>query len=142
MATVTSSGFLDVKIMSVTGAVLYQKTLEPENSLPCAPIFRMWNGNTDALVSTLVNGGTVASPPCGVNIEALLPCVNGTVTLELLSGGTVIRSRVERTAPYFLYGDQGANILSGAISAGTYAIRAIANGIALPSTTFTFGTCA
>lgn len=128
--------------MSVTGAVLYQKTLEPESNLACAPIFRMWNGNTDALVSTLVNGGTVTSPPCGVNIEVLLPCVNGTVTLELLSGGNVIRSRVERTAPYFLYGDQGTNVLSGAISAGTYAIRAIVNGISLRPTTFTFGTCA
>jgi hypothetical protein len=142
MASVSSSGFLDVKIMSVTGAVLYQKTLQPQSDLPCAPIFRLWNGNTDALVSTIANGGTVASPPCGVNIEVLLPCVNGTVVLELLSEGNVIQSRVERAAPFFLYGDQGTNILSGAISAGTYVIRAIVNGVVQIPTSFTFGTCA
>lgn len=140
-ATVSSSGVLDVKLMSVTGATLYQKTLQPEIGLTCAPIYRLWNANTDALVSNLTNGVTVASPPCAVNIEAVLTCQNGTVGLDLLSGATVVKSRLEKTAPYFLFGDQGTNVLAGSISAGTYSIRASLFGIPLPAATFTFGTC-
>jgi PhoD-like phosphatase len=145
MASVSANGTLAVRLMSVTGAVLYQRTLQPE--VPCNASFSLWNGATDARVATLVNGGTISSPPCSVNIQATVNCTSslpvGPVTIDLLSGSRVIRTRVEAVAPYFLFGDNvnTGDVFGGSITPGTYSVRITVGAVALPETSFTVGAC-
>jgi hypothetical protein len=51
----------------------------------------------------------------------------------------LIQSRIERTAPYFLYEDNAGNLLEGRISPGRYAIKVIGKGT---RNNFTIGTLA
>jgi alkaline phosphatase len=110
---------------------------------PCVPTYAVYSGNLNYWYKTITPGGTIATPPCEINIEARF-CTppTGPVTIQLLQGGNVIRSRVEALAPYFLFGDSPANVLSGAISPGTYEIRTIVGGNTSATTSFTFGACA
>ena len=115
------------------------KCVAPESKtcgLPaCAASYKLYNARTDKVVATIVNGGMIKSPPCDINIEAVLPCfTNGkNVTLQLLNKNeTVINTRNEGT-PFFLFGNNKANILAGKIVPGTYKLQAVANGIVQPS---------
>ena len=127
------------------------KCVAPESAtcgLPaCAASYKLYNARTDKVVARIVNGRTISSPPCSVNIEVVLPCITKgeRVTLQLLHmNGTVVQARNE-SEPFFLFGNNPPNnILSGKIAPGTYKIQAVvAGGIVQPSpTTFTLsGTC-
>ena len=98
------------------------------------------------MVTDIVNGGNITSPPCRVNIEVVLPCATEgeSVTVQLLdAAGSVVGAR-SQTDAFFLFGrNRNGNVLAGTIAAGTYTIQAIANGVVQPSpTTFTLsGSC-
>jgi hypothetical protein len=125
------------------------KCIAPESQTcglpPCAVSYKLYNARTNKAVASIVNGGMIRSPPCDMNIEAVLPCAtNGkNVMLQLLhQNDTIISSRNE-TVPFFLFGNMRNNVLSGKIAAGSYKIQAVANGIVQPSpATFTLsGAC-
>jgi hypothetical protein len=125
------------------------KCKAPESNVCLAPacnvVFNVYNVRTQAVVKTLTSGTTITAPPCNINIEAILPCLPGTVTkikMELLRNGNVIRQREEESR-FFLFGNVGDTASSGTIAAGTYTIRATINGVVQPKpVTFTLaGTC-
>jgi cysteine-rich repeat protein len=109
----------------------------------CTITFNLYNSQNDTLVAPLTNGTIVASPPpCRrLNIEAVIPCAQGSnVTLELYRDSRLAKRKFERTSPYFLFGNQGRNVLDGKILPGSYGIRArVANGAWSPFTNFTLG---
>jgi cysteine-rich repeat protein len=109
----------------------------------CTITFNLYNSQNDTLVAPLTNGTIVASPPpCRrLNIEAVIPCAQGSnVTLELYRGSRLAKRKFERTSPYFLFGNQGRNVLDGKIVPGSYGIQArVANGAWSPFTNFTLG---
>jgi hypothetical protein len=113
----------------------------------CTIAYSVYNAANDTLFSTLPAGGTIASPPCSVNILASLTCSQDTVLPQVVMqvrslNGNVVQTRVEKLAPYFLFGDAGANILGGALSPGTYSIETTYPGVIFPKPlTFTFGQC-
>jgi hypothetical protein len=108
----------------------------------CVPSFAIYNGRYDSWYRTIAAGGTVATPPCAINVEARF-CgpVATPVTIQLLQNGVVKNSRIESQAPYFLFGDAGSDVLAGSIPPGTYSIRTIVGGVMGNSTTFTLGAC-
>ena len=112
-------------------------------TISCTVTWKLFNSQTDSFVANLSNGTFVTTPPpCGrTNIEAVVPCgdLDNAVNLELFrdTGSQRIRRRVERAAPYFLFGNSGSNVFDGRIEPGTYRIRANVNGIFTPFTTFT-----
>jgi hypothetical protein len=125
------------------------KCIAPESptcGLPaCAASYKLYNARTDKVVAPIVGGGTIRSPPCDMNIEAVLPCATKgkDVTIRLLDqNNTIIQSRNE-SVPFFLFGNIKSNVLTGKVAAGTYKIQAVANGIVQPSPVmFTLsGTC-
>jgi alkaline phosphatase len=109
----------------------------------CTPSYAMYNAKYDMWYSRVAAASTISTPPCAVNIEArFCSPVSGPVTIQLLdSNGVVKNTRNEASAPYFLFGDSGADILAGAIAPGTYSIRTIVNGTTSASTSFTMGAC-
>jgi hypothetical protein len=147
MADVSSTGVLDIKIVSVTGAVLYSKTLQPETSAadPCTVSLSVYNAGTNAKVVTVPSNGVVTSPPCNVNIEVALTCTPpftyGAVYIELLSGSRVLKFRNETAAPYFLFGNNGADVLAGSIPGGIYTIRTTAGGKTFQPSLLNLGSC-
>jgi hypothetical protein len=145
LAEVSAAGVLTMKLMSVTGAVLYTKTLQPDIAEPCTVSVNVYNAVTNQLVTAVPNGGSLITPPCSVNIEVALTCspsfTYGPVFIELMSGSSVIASRNELAAPFFLFGNNGADVLAGTIRAGTYSVRASAGGRTFSSSVITLGTC-
>jgi Alkaline phosphatase len=109
---------------------------------PCVPSFAVYNGRYDMWTNTIAAGGTVSTPPCAINIEARF-CgpVSTPVTIQLLQNGVIKNSRIESTAPYFLFGDSGPDVLAGSIPPGAYTIRTVVNGVIGNSTAFTLGAC-
>jgi cysteine-rich repeat protein len=109
----------------------------------CTITYNLYNSKNETLVAPLTNGTVVASPPpCRrLNIEAMVPCANGSnVTLELYRDSRLAKWKFERTSPYFLFGNQGRNVLDGKIVPGSYGIRArVASGAWSPFTNFTLG---
>jgi hypothetical protein len=148
VADVSSAGVLDVKLMSVTGAVLYSKTLQPETTVadPCTVSLSVYNAVTDAKVSTVPSNGAVTNPPCNVNIEVTLTCTPpftyNSVFIELMAGSRVLKFRNETAAPYFLFGNNGADVLAGSIPAGIYTIRSTAGGKTFQPSLLNMGSCA
>jgi hypothetical protein len=126
------------------------KCVAPESptcGLPaCAASYKLYNARTDKVVARMVNGGTIRSPPCDMNIEVVLPCATKgkDMTIQLLNqNNTIIRSRNE-SVPFFLFGNIKSNVLAGKLASGTYKIQAVsATGIVQPSPiTFTLsGSC-
>lgn len=147
MADVSSAGVLDIKLMSVTGAVLYSKTLQPEAIAadPCTISLGVYNAVSNAKVATVPSNGLVSNPPCSVNVEVTLTCTPpftyGAVFIELLAGSQVLKFRNETAAPFFLFGNTGADVLGGSISAGTYTIRTTAGGRTFKPSLLTLGSC-
>jgi hypothetical protein len=124
------------------------KCVAPESNvcaLPaCAASYKLYNAFTDKVVTTIVNGGTIASPPCDVNIEAVLPCATTgkNVTVQLFNQKGSIAKSKDEVVPFFLFGNNNKDIGAGKIAAGTYKIQALANGVVQPSpVTFTLGKC-
>jgi hypothetical protein len=108
----------------------------------CVPSFEIYSGRYDWWYAKVRNSTTVSTPPCGINIEARFCApVSGPVTIQLLQNGVVRNTRNEAQAPYFLFGDAGADILSGVIPPGTYGLRTVVNGTTSPMTMFTLGAC-
>jgi hypothetical protein len=115
------------------------KCIAPESKvcgLPaCAASYKLYNARTDKVVATIVNGGTITSPPCDINIEAILPCfTNGKkATLQLLNQRNSVISTRNESIPFFLFGNDKTNVFPGKIASGTYKIQAVTNGIVQPS---------
>lgn len=102
----------------------------------CAASYKLFNARTDKAVANIVNGGTISSPPCDVNIEAVLPCATTgkNITMQLLNAtGSVMNTRTEKATQFFLFGNKDANVYRGKIAPGTYTIRALMNGVVQPS---------
>jgi hypothetical protein len=124
------------------------KCVEPERNvcvLPaCAATYKLYNARTDKVVADIVNGETIASPPCDVNIEAVLPCATTgeMIAVQLLNQkGNIVKAK-EEVSPFFLFGSNNKDIGAGKIMAGTYKIQALVNGEVQPSpVTFTMGKC-
>jgi hypothetical protein len=80
--------------------------------------------------------------PCSLNIEVIVQCgfspkevkleVRNTVT------NTLLVSRVELAAPYYLFGDVKGKPLSGALPPGKYRVDVIVDGIDMGSNSFVF----
>jgi hypothetical protein len=64
------------------------------------------------------------------------------VYIELMTGSRVVRFRNETAAPYFLFGDVGADVLAGTIPAGSYTVRATASGRTFRPSLLNMGSCA
>jgi cysteine-rich repeat protein len=109
----------------------------------CTITFNLYNSMTDSLVAPLTGGSTIADPPpCRqMNVEAVVPCAKGSnVTLQLFQGSQLAKRKIERTVPYFLFGNQGRNVSDGTIVPGDYGIRArVEGGTWSPFTNFTMG---
>jgi hypothetical protein len=123
------------------------KCIAPERNVcdlrACTASYKLYNARTDKVFADIVNGGSIASPPCDVSIEAVLPCATTgkNLTLQLLNQNGSVRSKVE-VFPFFLFGNNQQAVGAGRISAGTYKIQAVANGVVQPSPiTFTLGQC-
>jgi hypothetical protein len=118
------------------------KCFAPESSTcsvpACAASYEVYNARTDAFFADIVNGGTINSPPCSINIEAILPCAsNGSkVVVQLLRNRVVVNQR-EEVEPFYLFGNGKADILPGTIASGTYTIQTLINGVVQPAP-FTF----
>ncbi len=147
MADVTAAGNLEAKIMSVTGAVLYSKTLTPavETPDPCTVSLDIFNAATNARTVTVPSNGVVTGPPCQVNIEVKLACTPpftfSSIYIELMSGSSVVKFRNETKAPWFLFGDAGTDILAGAIASGSFTVRTTVNGTVLKPRLLNMGSC-
>jgi hypothetical protein len=109
----------------------------------CTITWNLYNSATNAFAAALTNGTTIANPPpCGKrNIEAVIPCgaSDDPVMIELFQGSKRVKNRKDDQVPYFLFGNNGANVLEGQIKAGRYGIRAIVDGVTSPFTNFTLG---
>jgi hypothetical protein len=124
------------------------KCVAPESNvcaLPaCAASYILYNALTENVVTSIVNGGTIASPPCDANIEVVLPCTTTgkSVTVQLLNQkGNIVKAK-EEVFPFFLFGNNNRDIGAGKIASGTYKIQALVNGVVQPSPlTFTLGKC-
>ena len=112
----------------------------------CSVYYNVYNAKTNSFFAKIPydGGGTVASPPCEINIEAEVYCGSlafTTVKLEL--SGTKSASRVETAAPYFLFGDTVSprDVLKGTLAAGPYSIRVTIADIVHDAVPFTLGKC-
>lgn len=80
------------------------------------------------------------SIPCATNINVFAGCAfqPREVKLELRNNvsNALLASRVERTDPYYLFGDVNGRMLAGEISPGSYQITAFYDGIKVNSATF------
>jgi hypothetical protein len=76
---------------------------------------------------------------CQVNIQAGVSCgfAVSKVLIELRKGKSVVKTSTDSTAPHFLFGNNGADVFSGTVSAGTYVIQATIDGIIHPPVSFT-----
>lgn len=127
-------------------------TLEPTSApsespiIDCTVTYGLYNSVTNVFVAPLPNGAVILNPPpCGrTNIEAVVPCgaTNNQVIFELWRGSRRVQRKIELMVPYFLFGNKGADVKNGKITAGSYGIRVIVGGTTSPFTNFTFGgTC-
>jgi hypothetical protein len=111
--------------------------------LDCTITWNLYNSKTNTYVAALTNGAVFSKPPsCGkTNIEAVVPCAvtKNYILIELWQGSRRVRRRKEYNAPYFLFGNNGADIYDGKIAAGKYGIRAVVDGRTSPFTNFTLG---
>jgi hypothetical protein len=117
-----------------------------ERYAACSAAYSIYNAATDAFFGPLLPGATVTNPPCSINIFSNVTCQDGfttsSVLLRLRSGGNLVQTRLERLAPFFLFGDAGTNILAGSISPGSYTIETTApGGIFQAPMSFTMGVC-
>jgi glycerophosphoryl diester phosphodiesterase len=110
----------------------------------CSPIFNVYNGANNTLVGSLKKGQTFRCPPREINIEVVLPCgpqgLPVTVKLTNFNDQVVVASRMERTVPYFLFGDDSkGDVYSGRMDKGKYWISATVNGKTSDPFTFRLG---
>lgn len=96
--------------------------------IPSIESFILYDATTDQPLGTISNGQPICLPPGGmINIKAIADCVD---FVEFAFRGANGRSddRVESTAPYFLYGDRGNDVLPQydmrPMPPGLYALRA------------------
>lgn len=139
------------------GAIARMPHNETFFSYGCDVQYKVYNARTDAVFLSYLpydsgkyfDANTLTGFPCAINIEAVVNCKFlpfAAVTLELLSGTTVVKSRNEKNAPYFLFGDivngTKTDILPGALSPGNYSIRVRIADIIHTAYPFTLnGTC-
>lgn len=73
--------------------------------------------------------------PCSLNVQVTFRCgfQANEVKMELLNNATekLLTSRIERSPPYFLFGDVRGTPLSGSVSPGTYRLRLTIDGIVM-----------
>jgi glycerophosphoryl diester phosphodiesterase len=113
----------------------------------CRPTYTLFNATSDAVFANLSYGATVPCIPAAINIRVTFPCeatVTGPVTMSLFDASNKkIIERVEKNAPYFLYGDSGTDVFGGGLLRGSYSIASFVNG--KPTNPFFFnvgGRCA
>ena len=110
--------------------------------VPTFVYFLLYDAKNDTLVESIYDGSMISSPPCELNIEAVIPCgAKDYVRIELLQNRTRIKKQREGKYPYFLYGNRGTNLRSGMVPAGTYTLTAKTNDNKSPPITFTLGEC-
>lgn len=141
---------LDTAIVAIQHPASGNDAVWEINNAPCSVTYKMYNSLTQSLVAVLVDGLVLSSPPCAVNIQAEVTCGfpgnpipganNVTITLNNRAGRNVA-TRLEKVAPYYLFGDTNGRILEGRIAAGTYRISTLVGTIPTKSLLFTTGTC-
>jgi Bacterial protein of unknown function (DUF839) len=140
---------LDTAIVNVQHPSSGNDAVWEITAAPCAVTYKLYNSATQALVANLVDNLVLSSPPCAVNIQAEVTCGfpgnpipanNVTITLNNRAGRNVI-TRVEKLAPYYLFGDASGRILDGSIAFGTYRISSLVGTLPTRSLLFTLGTC-
>lgn len=98
----------------------------------CRPKYTLYDAKTDAVFNVLTYGATVPCIPASVNIRVEFPCgvgKNSRVLMKLFnSANTMIGERLERMAPFFLFGDRGSDVLGRGMPAGAYSISSLVNG--------------
>jgi Bacterial protein of unknown function (DUF839) len=141
---------LDTAIVNVQHPTSGNDAVWEITAAPCVVTYKMYNSATQRLLAILVDGLVLSSPPCAVNIEAEVTCgfpgnpipaSNVTISLNNRAGRNIV-TRVERLAPWFLFGDASGRILDGRIGAGTYRISSLVGSLSTRSLLFTMGTCA
>jgi hypothetical protein len=107
--------------------------------------YGLYDADRNTYVTNLYNASTVSTPPCSMSIGVTFQCgfVPKIVRFELrrASNNALVLKRDETSAPYFLFGNIGNDIVGGSIPSGEYILTAIIDGITHPSVRFTFGTC-
>ena len=79
--------------------------------VPSPTTYRLWNAATDTLVGTLDNG-TSYCIDYPYNIEAQVTCPTLPVGMKIWpQGGSTIARQKEYEAPYYLWGNNGADVL-------------------------------
>ena len=111
--------------------------------VPTFVYFLLYDAKNDTFVEPIYDGSVISSPPCEVNIEAVIPCgTEDYVRIELLQNSTRVKKQREGIHPYFLYGNRGTYLRSGTIPAGTYTLTAKTNDVKSQPIMFTLGECA
>jgi hypothetical protein len=114
-------------------------------SHPCKYSFDLYDAKTNARSRGLTdNASVITNRPCQLNFKINLSCnFNPTqVELKLFQNKSLIKNATIKSAPYFLFGNNGTDVLPGTIGAGNYSIQAIIGGIVHRRVKFTvLGTC-
>jgi glycerophosphoryl diester phosphodiesterase len=113
----------------------------------CRPTYTLFNAATDAVFADIKFGATIPCVPAQVNIRVTFPCESTITTPVVLnlygSSKELIHSRREGVAPYFLYGDSGADVLAGVLTPRAYSIQSTVNNKLTDPVFFQVGgTCA
>ena len=98
----------------------------------CRPKYTLYNATSEAVYAEIKYGATIPCIPAAINIRAEFPCesvVSGPVTMRLFNfQNTKIHERSEGVAPYYLYGDRGADVLGAGMPKGSYSVSSFVNG--------------
>jgi hypothetical protein len=102
---------------------------------PCSSTFAFIDVPVGAEVKYSPSSRELDYLPCSFNIKATFQCgfPANEVKLELRNNvtGKLLTSRIERTAPYYLFGDVKGAPLSESIPSGTYRVTLIIDGITM-----------
>jgi hypothetical protein len=89
----------------------------------------LWNGATDKLLSAKMVDGMTVCNSLEMAIDAITDRCVTSVKFSLTGPNQYKHSRVENTAPYFLYGNSGTAVTGQKLSSlGVYTVMAVPNG--------------
>ena len=111
----------------------------------CNVTYRIYDNDLESFYVNLNAEEDVSYPPCKINIEAVVKCktpFEGIVRMQLRNGdGILVKTKKERIAPYFLYGDVQGKIRASPLLEGKYEIQSSLNGTATKPIQFTLYPC-
>jgi hypothetical protein len=107
------------------------------NNELCRLKYKLFNGKTDAYIMQIIPNEKIDDPPCDVNIEVVIRCLNNDgsqkrtivkdkairMTLRRVIDMKVMYSRTAENGPYFLFGNNGTDIHSGIMAQSRFLLR-------------------